>query len=173
MNNANGEPGTSEENNAKSGNASPDPLSEANVHVAECDMGKGVFAGQVFLADSIIGEITGDVIDDPMYGSNYAIDLENGHTLEPSAPFRFVNHSCEPNSEFTFFTVDVEESDKSGHSLRLVFLTAVQRIAEGEELTIDYNWPAESAIPCRCLAADCRGWIVAEEELVDVLKPEK
>jgi len=37
------------------------------------------------------------------------------------------------------------------------------RIAPGEQLTIDYAWPAWAAVPCACGAPECRGWIVAKE----------
>lgn len=145
-----------------------DPAREVNVRVTECELGRGVLARQVFPVDSVIGEIRGEVIDDPTYGSNYAIDLENGCTLEPCAPFRYLNHSCDPNCEFTFFEVEHDEASAPDGSARFVFLVAVKRIVTDEELTIDYNWPAESAIPCLCDAADCRGWIVAEEEVEDI-----
>jgi hypothetical protein len=46
-----------------------------------------------------------------------------------------------------------------------VAVETLRSIVAGEELTIDYGWPAEQAIPCGCGAEDCRGWVVAEEEL--------
>lgn len=46
-----------------------------------------------------------------------------------------------------------------------VYLIALRDIWPGEELTIDYNWPAISAVPCHCGAASCRGWIVSFDEL--------
>ena len=44
-------------------------------------------------------------------------------------------------------------------------LRAVLMHRPGDELTIDYAWEAEAAIPCLCAAENCRGWIVAIEEL--------
>ena len=32
---------------------------------------------------------------------------------------------------------------------------------------LDYNWSIDAAIPCRCQAATCRGWIVEESQLSD------
>jgi hypothetical protein len=46
----------------------------------------------------------------------------------------------------------------------------LRTIEPGEELTIDYAWPAEAAIPCACGAAGCRCWIVAAEELRVVMQ---
>ncbi|RYY35675.1 SET domain-containing protein-lysine N-methyltransferase [archaeon] len=46
-------------------------------------------------------------------------------------------------------------SQRSG---RRVFVYAARRILKGEELTYDYQFPAdERMIPCRCGAANCRG----------------
>ncbi len=42
----------------------------------------------------------------------------------------------------------------------------------GEELTIDYGWPAEVAIPCLCGSRHCRGWIVDPDE-VELLSGER
>jgi hypothetical protein len=41
---------------------------------------------------------------------------------------------------------------------RRVFVYALRRILKGEELTYDYQFPAdEAAVPCKCGAANCRG----------------
>ena len=122
-------------------------------------MGKGVFAGQNYRERAIVGEITGEIIDDADYGSNYCFDIGDGHNLEPLAPFRFVNHSCEPNCEFDYF-----ECGEPGEERRKrVFLLALRDITKGEELSIDYNWSGARAIRCRCQAPSCRGWVVSED----------
>jgi hypothetical protein len=130
-------------------------------------VGKGIFARLSYPDSALIGEITGEVIDDANYGSDYCFEIGDGLHLEPVAPFRFVNHSCEPNCEFDY----LQCSDHPGQEQRKrVFLFALRDIKKGEELTIDYNWTAANAIPCRCQAASCRGWVVCEEsvdELVD------
>jgi SET domain-containing protein len=46
-----------------------------------------------------------------------------------------------------------------------LWLQALTPIEPGDELTIDYGWPADVAIPCVCDAAGCRGWIVSLAEL--------
>jgi hypothetical protein len=146
---------------------SESPIDSPAVRVDDCAVGKGVFAEQHFEPDWVIGEITGTLIDDPTYSSDYGIDMEDGCTLEPNAPFRFLNHSCEPNCEFEWFET---EDDGLEPVERKVYLLAIEPIARGEQLTIDYNWPAEGAIRCQCQAATCRGWIVQEEELDLVTK---
>ena len=134
-----------------------------SVRIGRTRVGKGVFAGRSYPDCALIGEITGDIIDEPDYGSAYCFDIGDGLHLEPAAPFRFVNHSCEPNCEFDY----LECSDQPGDEPRMqVLLFALRDIKIGEELTIDYNWPAADAIPCRCQAPTCRGWVVSRD-LVD------
>jgi hypothetical protein len=127
------------------------------VRVGKSRTGNGVFACKFYGAEWVIGEIHGERIDDPEYGSNYCMDLEDGRQLEPDPPFRFLNHSCEPNCEFELFDLVEDKSDKVR---RRVFLLALTDIERGDELTIDYNWEPGAAIPCRCQSPSCRGWIV-------------
>ena len=53
-----------------------------------------------------------------------------------------------------------------------MFVIALRDIEAGEELTIDYNWPAEAAIRCGCGELDCRGWVVSLD-VMDQLSPEQ
>jgi len=135
---------------------------DKSVRIGPTRVGKGVFARRRYPAKTVIGEIEGRVIDDPHYGSDYCMNIGEGRVLEPAAPFRYVNHSCEANCEFDFFDL----RDVSGtKTRRRVFLIALREIKPGEELTIDYNWSAASAIPCRCQTPSCRGWIVDPGQL--------
>jgi SET domain-containing protein len=59
-------------------------------------------------------------------------------------------------------------AENQTESERCVFLIALREIRPDEELTIDYNWPAQQAIVCRCGAPTCRGWIVDPCELSEV-----
>jgi hypothetical protein len=136
------------------------------VRVGRTSVGKGVFASRRYRPDDLIGEIAGELIADPGYTSDYCFDLEDGRQLEPAPPFRFINHSCEPNCEFDFS--DLADGPDAAVQ-RHVLLWALQDIAPGEELRIDYNWSAEGAIPCRCQAPTCRGWIVRASQLAAVL----
>jgi hypothetical protein len=131
------------------------------VRVARTSIGRGVFAERWFAASEVIGEIDGLVIDDFDYSSRYCMDLGDSRCLEPGEPFRFMNHSCQPNCELCWYDVD----DKSGALQRRLYVIANQRIADGAELTIDYAWPAEMAIPCRCGSDACRRWVVSEADL--------
>lgn len=138
-----------------------------SVRVRATRLGKGVFARRSYPATAVIGEIAGEIIDDADYGSEYCFDIGDGLLLEPVAPFRFVNHSCEPNCEFNYDDCDGDPAEERHNT---AFLFALRDIMKGEELTIDYNWSAAEAIPCLCQAPSCRGWVVSADgidELID------
>ena len=136
-------------------------IDKSGVRIARTKTGKGVFALKRILPCAVIGEIQGKLISEPHYTSDYCFDFEDGRQLEPTAPFRFVNHSCSPNC--TFELCDIPNND--GSKTRRLYLFALKEIRPGEQLTIEYNWPANAAIPCRCGEPDCRGWIVDPSEL--------
>jgi len=46
-----------------------------------------------------------------------------------------------------------------------VAVDTLREITMSEQLTIDYGWSADSAIRCGCGAQNCRGWVVAADEL--------
>ena len=129
-------------------------------------MGLGVFARKRYYYEELIGEVQGEVIDDADYSSDYCMDMGDTRALEPAAPFRYMNHSCRPNCRFHWY--DVAE-DGDANQQRRIFVFATEDIEVGDELTIDYAWPAEMAIVCRCGSAACRGWVVAEHELAELL----
>ena len=70
-----------------------------SVFVAQGIHGSGVFARRQFVPNEIIGEVTGELMRNRDYESDYCMEVGEGLTLEPAAPFRFLNHSCEPNCE--------------------------------------------------------------------------
>jgi len=130
---------------------------EGAVEVGTSRIGLGVFARQAFSAGQTIGQVEGQRIDDADYESDYCIQLGDALSLEPDAPFRFLNHSCHPNCAL------VLEEQLDGREI--LWVESLRMILPGEELTIDYGWPAEAAVPCRCGSPDCRGWIVCREDL--------
>ena len=148
------------------GERSPRRKRARQVRVGRTAVGKGVFAQRTYQSGEIVGEIEGEVIHDEKYGSDYCMNIGGGRALEPAAPFRFVNHSCEPNCRFDYFDL---ASPGGGPACRRVFLLAMDKIRPGDQLTIDYGWSAQGAIPCRCGAPTCRGWIVDEKYVSDLV----
>jgi len=122
--------------------------------------GTGLFATRRFESEQAIGEVTGDRIQDEDYQSDYCIDLGDDWSLEPGEPFRFVNHCCTPNAKLYLVYEDGDPVEK-----RRVEIEALADIQAGDEVTIDYEWPADGAIPCGCESPDCRGWVVDPEQL--------
>jgi hypothetical protein len=139
---------------------------EHGVCVSPSVHGLGVYATKPFAECDLIGPIAGKVIDDPAYQSDYCMELGLHSALEPEAPFRFVNHSCQPNCRL------LEIEPNSAHQVTVdageLWLEVLCIIAPGEQITIDYAWPAAAATPCRCGCPECRGWIVAATERHDV-----
>ena len=122
--------------------------------------GLGLFATKGFRKGQNLGEVTGDRFHDPDYGSDYCIDLGDDWSLEPGEPFRFVNHCCTPNAKLYLVFEDGDPIEE-----RKVVIEALSSIRAGAEVTIDYEWPADGAIPCGCESPDCRGWVVDVADL--------
>lgn len=135
------------------------------VRISETEVGLGVFAERAFKAEQVVGELFGAIYDEADYSSDYCLDMGDGRCMEPDAPFRYLNHRCDPNCEVVWD--ETRRKDRSRR--RRLWLMTLRDIEPGEELTIDYAWPADAAIPCRCNSPKCRGWIVAEAELPQLL----
>ena len=131
------------------------------VRVVENHLGKAVNSVRSYPAGSVIGEIVGRVFNDDSGADDYTFEYDD-QLMEPEAPFRFLNHSCAPNCEFQMLDIPATEDQPASRGL---YLIAIEDIVAPQELTIDYNWPASHAIECRCEQPECRGWVVAEEEL--------
>ena len=119
-------------------------------------VGKGLFAGTPIAKRAKIGEFEGEVIglrEARRRAKGRAIiaivELER-HALDATRSprgFRFINHSCAPN---TFFRCTPTRAE----------VYALRDIAAGEELTVDYGESHHNGrLPCACGAAGCRGRI--------------
>jgi len=133
------------------------------VRIGETHVGRGVFARRRIPAGIVLGEILGTVLDDYPDDPSYVMELSAGRLLDPAPPLRFMNHSCDPNCEIFYWETEPEggtnlEEDR-------LWLQTIRPVEPGEEILIDYSWPADAAIPCRCGATNCRGWIVDPAEL--------
>jgi uncharacterized protein len=135
---------------------------EQAVRVGSSPNGRGVYSLREFFPNELLGPIEGTVMDDSQYESDYCMALGDHAALEPAPPFRYINHSCHPNCEL------VEAGYQCSAEEPQIWVKVIAAIAPGEELTIDYAWPAEAAIPCNCGSPDCRHWIVSAAELSQV-----
>ena len=119
-------------------------------------VGKGLFAGIAIPARAKIGEFEGEVIGlrearRRAHGQRIVaiVELER-HALDATRSprgFRFINHSCAPN---TYFRCTPERAE----------VYALRAIRRGEELTVDYGESHhDGKLACRCGARDCRGYI--------------
>jgi len=118
--------------------------------------GRGLFAGCFIPKRAKIGEFEGEVISIAEARRRAAklrivaiVELERKaiDARGMRTGFRFINHSCEPN---TFMRRTKARAE----------FYALRDIAKGEELTVDYR-PShhEGRLRCRCGAARCGGWI--------------
>ena len=118
--------------------------------------GRGLFAGGAIRARAKIGEYEGEVIGlaearRRAKGREVVaiVELER-FALDAKGMrrgFRYINHSCEPN---TFFRCTAKRAE----------VYALRDIRAGEELTCDYGESQhEGKLRCRCGATRCRGFI--------------
>ena len=86
----------------------------SGVRIDQTPYGFGVFAFAFIPEGTAIARVSGHVIHDHNYSSDYCIDAGDGMVLEPAPPFCYLNHSCEPNCELMVYvheeTVGEEES---------------------------------------------------------------
>ena len=193
------------------------------VIVRKTPYGLGLFAARNFKKSKTLGRVHGLVLSDPDYSSHYCIDAGSPLSLEPFAPFCYLNHCCEPNARFYLLESDSrfqtanrerplkpippEEREyflnENGETCYYedcfrkscygcpeydqcesydpddlpswlkkkpypdvdLRIEAIRDIKKGDEITIDYCWPADQAIKCLCGSPHCRGWIVDLAEL--------
>ena len=94
--------------------------------------------------------------------NEYVFSLNDQEDIDGSVkwnPARFINHSCTPNCE-----AEVEGDH--------IWIVACRDIDAGEEVSFNYGFDLESYkdYPCRCGAASCLGFMVAEEFFEHVRK---
>ena len=85
----------------------------------------------------------------------YIFNLDDEFDLDGDVgwnPAKYINHSCDPNCEAEFFDDQI-------------WIMAIRDIEPGEEITFNYSYDLEDykEHPCRCGAANCIGYMVAEE----------
>jgi len=131
-------------------------------HIATSPIsGRGAFASVDIPAGAQVAEYVGRKIskaesvalcekNNPyIFSLNDQFDLDGDVEWNPA---RFFNHSCDPNCD----------AENTGGS---ILFHARRDIKAGEEITFNYGYDLENyrEYPCRCGAANCVGYIVAEE----------
>ena len=117
--------------------------------------GRGLFALTPVPARRKLGELGGERISQEEARRRASetdciaiVEFGDGTALDASqtgGDFRYVNHSCEPNTYMRLYRKHVE-------------FYALRRVEPGEELTCDYGETHhEGALACRCGTAKCRG----------------
>ena len=115
--------------------------------------GYGVVSTRAFVAGDVVADVDGvalrleDVVDD-----EYCLWVTDELYFDMVDQTRWINHSCSPNGE-----VQTDVDDQGTVSARIV---ALRDIAAGEEISYDYEFPVELAIPCQCQSPACRGLII-------------
>ena len=130
--------------------------------------GRGVFAVKKIRKGARLMEYKGERITweeaerrypkDPVPYHTFLFEVGDGayclDGVRRGSPAKWINHACKPNCE-----AEEDEDER-------VFIVARRDIAEGEELTYDYNLTFEERIskaeqkrryPCWCGAKKCRG----------------
>lgn len=128
-------------------------IGDAKYKVKKSSAGLGLFAAQPIKRGTWIIEYVGKVVTGKKEVENYP---ENKYLFETSKTrlidgsarsntARYINHSCNPNCEVEIF---------AGR----VFVKAIKRIEEGEELTYDYGeeYVDEYITPYGCRCAPCK-----------------
>lgn len=121
------------------------------VYVAECALGRGVFAGRDFQEGELLFSFTGPAISlaqaiDKGEAEGNVLQIGSRTYIDLEAPGVFANHSCEPNAGIR----------------NLVFGCALRPISRGEEILYDYSTTMSErrwSMRCRCGTPSCRGVI--------------
>ena len=116
----------------------------------------GVYAGETIPKRRKVIEYTGELISRKetkrrgVGPHTYLFTLNDYWTIDGSvggSGAEYINHSCEPNLQAWICKDHILYMSK-------------RRIAEGEELTVDYHFSTKvERVPCLCGAAKCRGAI--------------
>jgi uncharacterized protein len=119
-------------------------------------VGRGLYSGTHIPRGAKVGEFEGEVVGlresrRRAQGRRIVAIVElDRHALDATKSkrgFRFINHSCAPNTFMRCTAVRAE-------------FYALRDIRKGEELTTDYGRSHhEGTLPCRCGARKCRGFI--------------
>lgn len=89
-------------------------------------------------------------------GAVYIFELNKKYDLDGNVPYnpaRYINHSCEPNSESEI----IDEK---------IWIRAIKNIKKGEEILYNYGYDIDNyeEHPCKCGKEKCIGYIASEDK---------
>jgi len=84
----------------------------SGVRIDKTPYGLGVFAFAFIPKGTPIARVSGRIIQDADYSSDYCIDAGGDKVLEPEPPFRYLNHSCEPNCQLTHYVKEADADEE-------------------------------------------------------------
>lgn len=115
--------------------------------------GKGVFAGEDIKAGEVIQPVEGKMVFKTIKSKKDSLSYPNwigvglNQWIDPKKPFKFLNHSCNPNAG--------AKATLKGET-RII---AMKNIKEGEEITLDYaiiEGDPMWELKCSCGEKNCR-----------------
>lgn len=132
----------------------------------DCHLGVGVFAARAFRKGELVLQPTGRVLS---YQTIYSIQFDWDRHLDPDAPAKYLNHSCNPN-------LGVHTRPNGWPEF-----VALRDIACDEQVTFDYAMTEYQHYPrtdpdldfelvCHCGEPDCRGRLGYYSELSPELR---
>ena len=83
----------------------------SGVRIGKTPYGLGVFAFAFIPKGTPIARVSGNIIHDADYSSDYCIDAGDDKVLEPGPPFCYLNHACEPNCQLTHYVKEADADD--------------------------------------------------------------
>lgn len=131
------------------------------VYMADCDVGKGLFAACNIKAGQSIVPFSGPVISLPEVRAKgplaaNALQISPALYLDLQPPGQLANHSCEPNAG-VFVRRDFSSGNRDGNEPAFE-LRALVNIPRNSEIRFDYSTTVADGwtMRCRCGAATCR-----------------
>lgn len=98
--------------------------------------------------------------DECFFGDGGAAERYEDATSEPNEHCESVRQEVENEEDEMLFEQDSDAE---------IWVESLRDIMPGEELTIDYAWPADRGTKCLCGSPTCRGWIVDPAELDEII----
>lgn len=120
---------------------------------------KGIAAKDLILKNELLFSFTGPAVNSP---SKYTIQVGPAEHMDSSEldEWRYINHSCTPNSQVCEVTSLIDSQEGSGPTVRGLVLRALRSIEPNEEITFNYcttEYELSCPFQCYCNGPKCIG----------------